>query len=198
MKDSIIFLCAVILVSPCIVYAIVQRVKDMNPKSLNENVKNILSSNSKRLVDLNQKDYHKKHNWKRMILFAIIFLLVMVIFIWIPALSAQADVLQYLAGGLLVYMVIVIILFVLTLRDNSKLLDNKDVYIIKGYLKNVYIYHGTRVVLVYYDYIQQKYVIKKTMLNTNEIRHQIIEKNRYVDILVQENTKKLRYISLET
>lgn len=34
------------------------------------------------------------------------------------------------------------------------------------------------------------------MLNTNEIQNQTIEKNRYVDILVQENKNKLKYISL--
>lgn len=35
------------------------------------------------------------------------------------------------------------------------------------------------------------------MLNTNEIQNQTIEKNRYVDILLQENEKKLKYISIK-
>lgn len=34
------------------------------------------------------------------------------------------------------------------------------------------------------------------MVNTNEIQNQTIEKNKYVDILVQENKRKLKYISL--
>ena len=86
--------------------------------------------------------------------------------------------------------------YILTIRDNIKLTDYNSVYTIKGYLRNVYIYRGTRVVLAYYDYIQQKYIIKKIVLNTNEIQNQTIEKNRYVDVLVQENKNKLRYISL--
>ena len=82
--------------------------------------------------------------------------------------------------------------YILTIRDNIKLTDYNSVYTIKGYLRNVYIYRGTRVVLAYYDYIQQKYIIKKIVLNTNEIQNQTIEKNRYVDVLVQENKNKLR------
>lgn len=85
----------------------------------------------------------------------------------------------------------------MTLKDNIKLSDHKPVYVIKGYLRNVYIYRRTRVVLAYYDYVQKKYIIKKVMLNTNEIQNQTIEKNRYVDILLQENEKKLKYISIK-
>lgn len=196
MKDSIFLLCIVILAGPCIIYAIVHSAKDMNVKTLNGHVKNNLSSSDKVLVDLENKNYYRKLNWKRMLLFAIAFFIVIVICVWLPALNNKDNILKYIIGGLFVYVVVIIILVALTLKDINKLSDDNFVYVIKGYLRNVYVYRGTRIVLVYYDFVQQKYIAKRIMLNTNEIGNQLIEKNKYVDILVQKNANKLKYISL--
>lgn len=169
----------------------------MNIKTLNEYVKNKLSSSDRILVDSKDLDYYKKLNWKRMLLFAIAFFILIVICIWLPALNHKDDTLKYVIGGLFVYAAVIIILVVLTLKDINKLSGDNAVYVIKGYLRNVYIYRGTRIVLVYYDFVQQKYIAKRSMLNANEIGNQLIEKNKYVDILVQKNANKLKYISLK-
>lgn len=197
MKDSILLLCIIILAVPCIIYAIIHYVKDMNTKTLNEYVKNKLSSSDRILVDSKKKDYYKKLNWKRMLLFAIAFFLIIVICIWLPALNHRDNTLNYVIGGLLAYAAIIIILVVLTLKDNNKLSGNNEVYVIKGYLRNVYIYRGTRIVLVYYDFVRKKYIAKRSMLNAEEIGSQVIERNKYVDILVRKNADKLIYISLK-
>ncbi len=197
MKDSILLLCIIILAAPCIIYAIIYYVKDLNTKTLNEHVKNKLSSSDRILVDSKKKDYYKRLNWRRMLLFAIVFFLIIVICIWLPALNHRDNILQYVIGGLLAYAAIIIILVVLTVKDINKLSGDNAVYVIKGYLRNVYIYRGTRIVLVYYDFVQQKYIVKRSMLNANEIGNQLIEKNKYVDILVQKNADKLKYLSLK-
>lgn len=197
MKNNILLLCIIILAAPCIIYAIIHYAKDMNIKTLNEYVKNKLSSSDRILVDSKDLDYYKKLNWKRMLLFAIAFFILIVICIWLPALNHKDDTLKYVIGGLFVYAAVIIILVVLTLKDINKLSGDNAVYVIKGYLRNVYIYRGTRIVLVYYDFVQQKYIAKRSMLNANEIGNQLIEKNKYVDILVQKNANKLKYISLK-
>lgn len=197
MKNNILLLCIIILTAPCIIYAIIHYAKDMNIKTLNEYVKNKLSSSDRILVDSKDLDYYKKLNWKRMLLFAIAFFILIVICIWLPALNHKDDTLKYVIGGLFVYAAVIIILVVLTLKDINKLSGDNAVYVIKGYLRNVYIYRGTRIVLVYYDFVQQKYIAKRSMLNANEIGNQLIEKNKYVDILVQKNANKLKYISLK-
>lgn len=197
MKNNILLWCIIILAAPCIIYAIIHYAKDMNIKTLNEYVKNKLSSSDRILVDSKDLDYYKKLNWKRMLLFAIAFFILIVICIWLPALNHKDDTLKYVIGGLFVYAAVIIILVVLTLKDINKLSGDNAVYVIKGYLRNVYIYRGTRIVLVYYDFVQQKYIAKRSMLNANEIGNQLIEKNKYVDILVQKNANKLKYISLK-
>lgn len=197
MKDSILLFCIIILAAPCIIYAIIHYAKDMNIKTLNEYVKSRLSSSDRILVDSKDTEYYKKLNWKRMLLFAIAFFILIVICIWLPALNHKDNTLKYVIGGLLMYAAVIIILVVLTLKDINKLSGDNAVYVIKGYLRNVYIYRGTRIVLVYYDFVQQKYIAKRSMLNANEIGNQVIEKNKYVDILVQKNANKLKYISLK-
>lgn len=101
MKDNIILLCAILLVGPCIIYAIVQTVKDKNTKSLDASVKNILRTCNKHFINLDERHNYKKDNWKRMIWFAVIFFLVIVIGIGIPAVSAQNNILQYIIGSIL-------------------------------------------------------------------------------------------------
>ena len=120
MKDSIFLLCIVILAGPCIIYAIVHSAKDMNVKTLNGHVKNNLSSSDKVLVDLENKNYYRKLNWKRMLLFAIAFFIVIVICVWLPALNNKDNILKYIIGGLFVYVVVIIILVALTLKDINK------------------------------------------------------------------------------
>lgn len=149
------------MIGPCIIYAIVRTAKDKNAKSLDASIKNTLRTCNRQLIDLDEKDNYKRNNWKRMLLFAIIFFFIVAIGIWIPALSVPDNMVQYIIMGFLIYLAIIIILYILTIRDNIKLSDYNAVYTIKGYLRNVYIYRGTRVVLAYYDYIQQKYIIKK-------------------------------------
>lgn len=53
-------LCVILLIGPCIIYAIVQTVKDKNTKSLDASVKNILLTCNKHLINLDGRYNYKK------------------------------------------------------------------------------------------------------------------------------------------
>lgn len=75
--------------------------------------------------------------------------------------------------------------------------ENAEIYEIDCYIRSVYAHHGTRVVFIYYDYIQKRFISRVVNLNMIEVKNNVIEKGGFVKILVYEKTNRLQYISVK-
>ena len=171
--------------------------KDVNVTSLEQDVRDILYQSPRYLLQTDTKNAIKKRYWRRTIIIGIFFSVLILNGMVMTFLTIPQDALFILIDGLVVFGILCVILAVLTQKDTRKLSENKSVYCVKGYMRKVTKHKGTRVVIAYYDNVQEKYVAKKTMPTDDELKGKRIEQGEYVDILVGENDRKLKYIGLK-
>ena len=188
---------AFVFVFLMILIIVVSWIKDVNVTSLEQDVRDILYQCPRYLLQTDTKNAIKKRYWRRTIIYGIIFLVLILSGMVAAVVSYPSDALFILIGGVATVGVMCVILAVLTRKDTHKLSENKSVYCVKGYLRKVIKHKGTRVVIAYYDNVQEKYVAKRKVLTYDEWKGKRIEQGEYVDILVGENDRKLNYIGLK-
>lgn len=185
-----------IFVVPLLIAAGIKKMHDGNPDTIDEQVKRELETSEKEPYSYTERSKYQNRNWKRMYIFAVIFALGILLVI-IPSIGRDiANMGKYLVFGFGMYGVVLVILYVLTMKNVSKIADDKPVYVIKCFVKEIVEYEGDYTAFyIYYDYLKRQHIVKSKRLNHMEVHNRNRYRNMFDELIVMEDGNRLKVVS---
>lgn len=182
----------IILAAVLLILGVMKAVQDRDIKTVDEQILEELKISEKEIYTIDKRRSVRNKNRKIRLITDLLLILFIVLFILLAFMYDADNIAIYLLVGGVVYIIAVFMVHVFIRKDNNKLLDKRQLYVIKSYVKMVTgTSSGARGIFVYYDYIQKKHIIKSARADSE------IQAGAFEEIVVAKEADKLQFVAFK-